>query len=155
MEPEIVESREMLVAGAIYEGDNANQEIADLWSVFMPHIGEFKRADPDVTYGVCEMVPGLPPGSFRYVAGAEVVRVEDVPVDMTLILVPAGKYAVFEHRGALENLQKTYRYINQVWLPGSGYRRADRPDLEVYTQDFHDFQPDSILYLWVPVDPVL
>ena len=55
----------------------------------------------------------------------------------------------------LENLQKTYEYINQVWLPGSGYRRADRPDLEVYTPDFDDFQPDSILYLWVPVDPVL
>lgn len=153
MEPEIIEYHSFLVAGTVYEGDNRNQEIAVMWGKdFMPNIHKMKRADNYVTYGVCEMDPSLPEGHMRYYASAEIARPEDAPPEFAVKRVPAGKYAVFKHVGALEDLRKTYEYINQVWLPKSGYKRADRPDLEVYTHEFHDFQPDSVLYLWVPVE---
>lgn len=152
MQPEIIEHRSFMVAGATYVGDNANQEIAELWqNQFNPREHEFKRADPYASYGVCEMDPSLTDGCFRYYAGVEVNGPQDVPQGMSLVHVPAGRYAVFKHIGSLETLAKTYEYINNSWLPTSGYQRDNRPDLEVYTTEFHDFQPDSILYLWVPI----
>lgn len=152
MQPEIINFRELLVAGTVYEGKNEHQEIAAMWgSEFMPMYERIQPADRGATYGVCVMDSGLPDGAFRYIAGAEIARAEDAPADVYHITVPAGRYAVFKHIGALEDLQKTYQQIYQEWLPGSGYQRDDRPDLEVYTSEFHDFGPDSVLYLWVPL----
>ena len=152
MQPEIIEYRSFLVAGPAYVGDNANQEIADLWANdFAPRENEFKRVDPYVSYGVCEMDDTLTNGCFRYYAGVEIRDPKEAPEGMSVIKVPAGKYAVFKHTGSLDTLGKTHEYIYNRWLPTSGYQRDDRPDLEVYTTEFHDFQPDSILYLWVPI----
>ncbi len=142
LEPEIIESRDFLVAGVLYEGKNENYEIADLWAAeFVPRIDQIRRVDPYLTFGVCEMSERLP-GSLRYVAAVEIARPEDAPPGFYHTRVPGGKYAVFKHIGALETLHKTYEYIYQAWLPQSGYKRANRPDLEVYTHEFHAFQPE-------------
>ncbi len=153
MEPKIIEHDPFLVAGTIYEGANQNQEIPAMWqNEFLPRIHEIKRLDNYVSYGICEMDPDLPEGEFRYMAGVEVTQPEDAPTDMRTMMVPGGKYAVFQHTGAMETLSKTYEYIYQSWLPQSGYKRSTRPDLEVYGQEFHGFKPDSVLYLWVPIE---
>lgn len=153
MEPEIIESRELLVVGKIYEGTNENQEISELWDKeIIPRLDEIKRVDNMVTYGVCDFDSSLPNGGFRYLGGAEVASPADCPPGMQLWRVPAGKYAVFKHIGALETLSKTYDAIYNNWMPKSAYKRANRPDLEVYNEEFHDFSPDSVLYLWVPIE---
>jgi len=153
MEPEIIDYREMLVAGTLYEGKNENQEIAKMWDKeFAPNVEKIKRVDDFLTYGVCEMDASLPDGAFRYVAGVEIARPEDAPPEFYQIRVPAGKYAIFKHIGALEGLHKTYDTIYQEWLPKSGHKRASGPDLEVYTDEFDDFKPDSVLHLWVPIE---
>lgn len=153
MEPEIIDSRELLVVGTIYEGTNENQEIAEMWDkVLIPRLDEIKRVNQMVTYGVCDFDSSLPNGGFRYLGGAEVASPEDCPPGMHLWRVPAGKYAIFKHIGSLETLSKTYELIYNTWMPKSVYKRANRPDLEVYNEEFHDFSPDSVLYLWVPVE---
>jgi predicted transcriptional regulator YdeE/DNA-binding transcriptional MerR regulator len=152
MEPEIIEYRELLVTGPVYEGRNENQEIAVMWqNEFMPRYEEIPAVDRQITYGVCQDDPKQP-GAMRYMAAAEIARPENAPSGMQVWRVPAGRYAVFKHTGALETLGKTYEYIYNVWMPKSGFRRANRPDLEVYNQDFKDFQPDSVLYLYVPIE---
>jgi AraC family transcriptional regulator len=153
MEPKIVEGREKLVAGTLYEGRNENQEIAVMWDKeFNPNAPRIKMADDKVFYGVCEMDAGLPDGAFRYVAAAEIARPEDAPPDLYQMRIPAAKWAVYEHHGALETLGQTYQKIYAEWLPQAGLKRAPGPDLEVYTDDFKDFKEDSILYLWVPIE---
>jgi AraC family transcriptional regulator len=153
MEPEIIEYPAMLVAGTLYEGDNKKQEISSLWAnAFNPNSDKIKNADPTRAYGVCEMDDRLPEGSFRYVAAFQITRPEDAPPEFYQMHVPGGKYAVFKHAGALDGLPKTFDYIYNVWLPKSGYRRANRPDLEVYTNEFRDFAPDSVMYLYIPID---
>lgn len=152
MEPEVITSSAFLVAGALYEGKNENQEIAVMWSAFDPKIKTIKAVAGTPTYGVCEMDGSLPDGAFRYVAGVQIARPEDAPPEFFQINVPAGKYAVFKHIGSLEGLHQTYDRIYNEWLPQSGLKRAPGPDLEVYTQEFDDFKPNSVLHLWVPVE---
>lgn len=154
MEPKIIEREGFLAAGPVYEGNNANQEIAVLWAEqFMPNVDRIKHVTGDIlSYGICYMDAGLPDGQFRYVAAVEIDKPEDAPPEFYQAYVPGGKYAVFKHKGSLESLHNTYETIYQTWLPQSGYKRADRPDLEVYTHEFHDFEPDSLLELWVPIE---
>lgn len=152
MKPEIVTSQGFLVAGALYEGKNENQEIAVMWGEFDQQVGRIQAVKDAPFYGVCEMDESMVDGAFRYVAGVQIARPEDAPPEFFQIHVPAGKYAVFKHTGALDGLRNTYESIYQEWLPQSGLKRAPGPDLEVYTEEFDAFKPSSVLYLWVPVE---
>ncbi|WRS26498.1 AraC family transcriptional regulator [Oscillospiraceae bacterium MB08-C2-2] len=66
--------------------------------------------------------------------------------------VPAGTWAVFECRGAMPfAIQRMQERIMTEWLPGSGYRYANAPDIEVYT-DGDQSSEDYLCYIWVPVE---
>ncbi len=65
--------------------------------------------------------------------------------------VPEYTYAVFAHKGDLPSLGKTYEYIYETWLPQSGYQVAAKIDYEYYDQDFKNFAPDSVFYIYVPI----
>ncbi|MDY6867329.1 MAG: GyrI-like domain-containing protein [Chloroflexota bacterium] len=45
---------------------------------------------------------------------------------------------------------KTYECIYESWLPQSGYELADNFDFEYYNDDFKDFAPDSVFYIYIP-----
>ena len=153
MQPKIITRPEFTVMGLCYHGNNQNQEIAAMW-------GEFNQREREVlsvsvpnscAYGVCIMAEGLPEGHFEYVAGYEVPAGTPTPEGMVQRTVPPAKYAVFEHRGAMDKLSETYHNIYQVWLPQSGLEIVPGIDMEVYTEEFKDFAPDSVFYIYVPV----
>ncbi len=153
MEPKFVTKPAFLVAGSMYQGKNeGNAEIPQVWeNEFLPRMYELQRVDPYVTYGVCRMMEGLPEGEFQYLCSVEVAGDENLPEGMTTWELPEQTYAVFAHKGAREGLADTYNYIYQSWLPQSGYELTGAPDFEMYTNEFHDFAEDSVLYLYVPV----
>jgi AraC family transcriptional regulator len=122
-----------------------------MWGRFNPRVPEIKNMVEGDCYGICDMVE-LPDGEFEYVAAFEVTRIEDLPKGMIAFVVPEQKYAVFEHRGSLAALRETYNYIHQVGLSQSGYHHAKGPELEVYDDKFTDFSPDSILYIYIPIE---
>lgn len=63
-----------------------------------------------------------------------------------------GKYAKFVHRGSIETLLETYRYIWGVWFPKSGYELADRDDFERYTDKFlGPFHEGSEILIYFPI----
>ena len=152
MEPKIVTKPAFMVVGMKYVGKNENQEISQMWGRFNPRVPEIKNIVEGCAYGVCDMVEVAEEGAFEYVAGFEVTRIEDLPKDMIAFVVPQQKYAVFEHRGSLESLRNTYEYIHQVGLSKSGFHHAKGPELEVYDDKFKDFSPDSIFYIYIPIE---
>lgn len=63
-----------------------------------------------------------------------------------------GKYARFVHKGTIETLIDTYRYIWGVWFPQSGYELAERDDFECYTDQFLDPLDDrSEIEIYFPI----
>jgi AraC family transcriptional regulator len=51
----------------------------------------------------------------------------------------------------LPTLMETYRKIYQTWLPKSDYQRADGPEFEFYDENFDGSNPDSTMYLYIPI----
>ncbi len=142
------------VVGLCYHGDNKNQEISVMWGEFNKRGGEVEAiAVPHtLAYGVCDMVEGLPEGHFEYVAGLEAPDGAPVPTGMVMRRIPAQKYAIFEHHGALAGLHNTYQRIHNEWIPQAGLEVVQPGlDMEVYTDEFKDFAPDSVFYIYVPV----
>lgn len=148
MEPKFVTKPAFMLVGMKYVGKNQHQEIKDMWGKFEPHIEALADKPIQATYGWCGN--GQSDGNFEYVAAVESSNVEKLPEWAVVRLVPENTYAVFRHQGSLESLRDTYHYIYQTWLPQSGYT-AFPYDMEVYTEEFRDFSPDSVLYIYIPV----
>jgi len=151
MEPTIVKKPAFLVVGTPYFGKNEHGEIPQMWNVFNSRYGEIKDvSDPSVCYGICSAMDST--GAFEYVAAAPVLKVDDLPEGMVVRMVSQQEYAVFVHAGALDTLHQTYDSIYKGWLPNSVYEFVSGAhDFELYDQDFKIGDPDSKLYIYVPV----
>ena len=148
MEPNIVTKPAFTVVGMEYRGKNDNNQIAQMWQEFIPRMREIKHANYGWgTYGVCR---DLPEGEgIDYLAAVEVDQVEDVPAGMVVWEVPEQTYAAFPC--TLPTLHEAYQHAFEIWLPGSGHRRADGPDFELYTEEFDAGVADSRMYIYVPI----
>lgn len=148
MEPKIVTKPAFTVVGMEYVGMNKHNEIKGMWGEFVPRIGEIKHPDYSWgTYGICrgeanEEIPW-------YLAGVEVTRVEEVPDGMVVWEIPQQTYAVFPC--TLPTLHEAYRFAFEDWLPDSSYQRVDGPDFELYGEEFEPDDPESRMYVYVPV----
>lgn len=154
MEPRIVTRAACTVVGLKCRTSMANNLIPALWDDFGRRMGEIRdtAADP-ACYGVCFYEEGDGPSGdyFSYLAGRAVTRAEELPTGMEARALPAGEYAVFEHRGALDTLQQTYGYIYKDWLPNSAYEMVGTQDFELYDYRFKHGQSDSVLEIWIPI----
>jgi predicted transcriptional regulator YdeE/DNA-binding transcriptional MerR regulator len=156
MEPKIITKPAFTLMGLRYFGKNEKGEIAETWDAFNQRVaalGGLPHETGDAAIGLCITPEDAPSdGAFEYVAGFPVSKVEEIPGGFVLREVPEHTYAVFAHRGDLASLGKTYEYIYEVWLPQSGYTLAAKIDFEYYDQDFKDFAPDSVFYIYLPIE---
>jgi AraC family transcriptional regulator len=154
MEPKIVEMDAMTVIGMESVGKHEQGEIPALWETFNPRRDEIAhKREPLVALGVCGEMRA--DGSFSYVAGYPVDRVEDVPAGMVVKEIPPATYAVFTHHGPLfgveHDLSATYCAIYQQWLPRSGYTHAGTPSFEWYDERFIFGDARSEMDIYVPI----
>ena len=115
-----------------------NEGIVGLWQAFIPYLGNIPGQTSYVTYGLC-CNPGED-GSFEYIAGVEVPRVEGLPPALRHFKVPRQDYAVFRHLGHISTIHQTFLTIFNKWLPESGYAFADAPEFERYSADFEPME---------------
>lgn len=80
-------------------------------------------------------------------------RPTSLPADFLLKEIPAGKYLVVAHQGAMDQIYTTYEEIYQVLIPKLGLTLAQRDFLhfEKYGAQFHWNRADSIIEIWVPI----
>ncbi|KAF1297201.1 AraC family transcriptional regulator [Enterococcus sp. JM4C] len=63
-------------------------------------------------------------------------------------LIPAATWAIFPSQGTGRSIQELQTQIYSEWLPTSGYKYVDLPDIEVYI----DPDPQNTSYqVWVPI----
>jgi predicted transcriptional regulator YdeE/DNA-binding transcriptional MerR regulator len=152
MEPKFVSKPAFMLVGMKYVGKNKNNEISQMWGRFDPHISQLARTPIQATYGWCGMLKEPPEeGAFEYLAAVEADQAENLPDWAVVRMIPEDTYAAFPHVGPLNTLMNTYHEIYSQWLPQSGYESAAPFDMEVYTDEFRDFAPDSVMYNYLPV----
>lgn len=132
------------------EKNNLGEQLPPLWARFLARHEEVTDKVPFPYYGVVR--PDLEdPGRLEYFAAAEVKPETPVPPDMARLELPGGRYAVFEHRGHAEAIDKTVDYIYATWLARSGHRHTWGPDLELYGPQWNAEGSDSVMHYAVPI----
>jgi AraC family transcriptional regulator len=120
-----------------------------MWGEFAARVAEVQnRVEEHNTYGVVGNYEES--GEFDYVAGINVSAAAEVPEGMVSWDMPAQTYAVFSC--TLPAIGKTLEYIHGTWLPASDYRQAAGPALELYDEEFDPENPDSLMYIYIPIE---
>ena len=84
-------------------------------------------------------------------AAAESSRFKNRPNSMGTIVIPQGKYAVFNHFGPASTFYKTIDFIHKEWLPNSKFVIDARPHFEVLGKKYKPNNSDSEETIWIPV----
>jgi AraC family transcriptional regulator len=89
---------------------------------------------------------------FYVMVGVKISDLQDLPLELSVKVLPAGTYAVFTLRGP-EITSNWPDAIYKGWLPESGYEEAHKFTVERYDGDrFKGVDdPGSELEIWVPV----
>lgn len=133
-----------------YEGDNMMR----IWTNFM----EIEHKIPEIvgkaSYGVSyageEYNPDTMEGMYYFV-GDEVKPETEMPEGFMRHKVPGAYYAVFEHKGKIDYIGKTYDYIYNIWLPKTNTKIVDQDSFELYDDRFIPNSDKSVMEIWIPV----
>lgn len=155
MQPKIVtrEAETVIGMGGTFEpGDSPS--ISMLWDKFVSRRPEIKSRNSKYDIGVCcpthSDIP-VDSGKFVYIAASPVDDKADPPAGMVKTVLPAGRYAVFTHKGPISQLKHTLNYIWGTWMPKAEFEKRDAPDFELYDERFDPESLDGEFDLYIPI----
>ncbi|MFC1898319.1 GyrI-like domain-containing protein [Candidatus Cloacimonadota bacterium] len=155
MEVKIVEKEAMKIVGMKVTTTIKNNTIPQLWDKFNQVSCSIENIKvKNVALGVCPPVDIKDfneEAPFDYIAGMIVENFDKVPEGMITYDIPAQKYAVIIHKGALDKLQETYNYFYSVWPKVSGQEFSGGAEFELYDERFKFGSPDSEMDIYRPV----
>jgi AraC family transcriptional regulator len=151
MEHKIVTLPSFTVVGMDYMVRGSVEGIGRLWDRFIPREDEIVgRTEPDAAYGLCSL---LHDGTLRYVAGLPVCADASIPEGMVKFEVPAQKYVVFTHCGAVAQIGESFQAIHTRLLAALGLRARPGVEFERYDARFiGPNDPASETELYIPVE---
>lgn len=168
MDTKIVERDRLLLAGFSFFGDPFSlagdwmeeNEIGRLWKRFMRYLEERREllaplTVDEVAYEVHTYDEETrQTGNFQVFVGREIRRVDELPVELLVKVLPPSLYAVFTLRG-VEITSDWPQVIYGEWLPDSGYAPLHAYTFQQYDARFKgmDRIAESVLDVYVPVSP--
>lgn len=152
-EPKIVNGGDFLVVGLKCRyTEQSSSHIPDQWQQFARHIDSVpKQTGSSSIYGVLSNSDDE--GGIDYLTAVEVESHSEIPEDLDGMQIPAHTYAVFEHRGHVSGIRRTWSTIFSKWLPTSGHRLIDGPQFEAYGDDFDPMTGNGRIEIWIPIAP--
>ncbi|GAA4306971.1 GyrI-like domain-containing protein [Nibribacter koreensis] len=157
-DPKIVDLPEKLLVGLRSTTSLAENNAAALWQQFMSRHREIGHRVGQEFYSVQEYPVNFfsqvvnPSTKFEKWAAVAVSSADNLPEGMELLTVPAGKYAVFVHKGPSSEFYVTASHIFGTWLPTSGFALDDRPHFEVMGEKYlGHLHADSEEEVWIPI----
>lgn len=136
----------------------AENRTGELWRNFKPRVKEIAQRTGRDFYSVQEYPRDIkiehftPHTQFIKWAAVRVHDYENIPPGMDRLIIPAGLYAIFIHKGPVSTFFMTSQYIYEQWLPASDYILDQRPQFEIMTEKYLGPEhPDSEEEIWIPV----
>jgi predicted transcriptional regulator YdeE len=166
MELRVMELPEMFLLGLDFFGDpfkfssgwTEENEIGRLWKRFIAYFEKHNDQllhikDASVMYEIhIEHQETLQTGEYEVFVGVEVTKLENVPIDITVKVLPATLYAIFTLKGE-QILSDWSTMVHEEWMPGSGYRLSYSYGMQCYDERFKGLEQisESELELYIPV----
>jgi AraC family transcriptional regulator len=154
-EPEIRVSAGKLLTGVRRRMSFVKDGTSEIWREFRRREGHIERRIGSESYSVKVYYAGYSFANFDPAAEFDKWAAAEVSGDcegFDTLEIPAGKYAVFIHKGTAADAPRTFGYIFGEWLPGSGYELADRPHFEVLPAGYDPFDTQAEEEIWVPIE---
>ncbi|MCA9884683.1 MAG: AraC family transcriptional regulator [Anaerolineae bacterium] len=136
---------------------SAGPKTQELWQGFRPRVDEVQNTVGPNSLSVQQYDPGMsiasltPATEFNRWATVEVAEWGTLPEGMEQLMVPAGMYAIFVHKGPAQTFIQTWLYIFQEWLPASDYALDERPHFEVLTPAYRLDDPNAEEEIYIPI----
>lgn len=157
--PQIVTLSEIKVAGIRGQTTLKDNKLKELWDHASPRFSQIPHQVNNARgFGICEacqentLYTMNADVLFTEVAGIEVHSFNGLATTFTRKILPAGRYAVFTHRGSLKMLPKTFDYIWGTWFLTTNHKLDYREDFEIYDTRFLGYDhPESEIDIYIPI----
>lgn len=155
VQPQIKIIKEIHVAGI--RGTATLENIFSLWQRFAEKLDHIPNTYPSArTFGICEYQENVSATSYDMelteVIGIEVTSYSKLTADIVFKTIPAGKFAVFTHKGSLNDILKTYQYIWGTWVLLTDETIDNRDDFELYDERFMGKENEnSEVDIYIPI----
>jgi len=156
-EPQIIDVPETRLVGSRLRMSFVNDRTSELWRGFLgvrPTIAGRVGSDSfsvkvyDVSYSFSQFDPAA---EFDKWAAVAVGDDADVPDELEILVIPAGKYAEFIHVGPASAAPRTFGYIFGEWLPASGFELDLRPHFEILPEGYDPFDEKATELVLIPI----
>lgn len=156
MKNRIEEISEKYLVGKSLEMNLMENKTFELWRSFMPLRNQINGLKSNLLYSV-QVFPvdyyknfSLTTNFVKWAVMEVNEASENFPEEMEILVIPAGKYIVFEYKG-LSNNPEVFQYIFGDWLPKSGFQIDNRPHFEVLGEKYKNNDPESEEEIWIPI----
>jgi AraC family transcriptional regulator len=149
LEPPRIENKTSFSIAGLTERYNM-QEVSGIpaqWQRFTRYIGKIPGQIGSTSYGACF---NFDAGAFDYMCAVEVSAEATIAEPLTRLRIPEHRYAVFSHRDHILKIGSTWGAIFNQWLPASGHKAANAPQLEQYGEDFDP--GTGLVEIWIPIE---
>ncbi len=153
----IIKLAPISLVGIKIETNLQKNESVALWKKFKPRVKEISHKKNDRFYSVqnyfeFDPIQFTSETVFDKWAAVEVENEDKLPEGMQKLVIPAGIYATFVHRGTVMDFSKSLYYFFSQWLPNSDYVLENHPHFEVFDHRYLGPQnPDSIEDVFIPI----
>ena len=154
--PRIEHLSDKIIIGKSLKMSYSKNTTFQLWSSFMPKKSSILNTVSNDLYSI-QIYPESvdfkqfnPMIEFEKWAGIEVSSVECIPLEMDILELQGGLYAVFDYKG-LNTDTSIFEYIFGIWLPNSGYQLDHRPHFEVLGNKYKNNDLESEEEIWIPI----
>ncbi|MEM6708424.1 MAG: AraC family transcriptional regulator [Pseudomonadota bacterium] len=103
----------------------------------------------DATYGVCYNMTA--DGAMDYLCAVQSSEAT-AGDDLTVVDVPAGRYAVFRHEGHISEMAVVWQAIFRTGLSDAGLSLKPGPEFERYGSEFDPQTGTGGYEIWIPVE---
>jgi AraC family transcriptional regulator len=154
MEFKIIKAKERKLVGMRLKMSLTHNKTVDLFQAFMPRKKEIKSTTSEDVFALqhYDLLTFTPQTIFEKWACTEVTDYDVIPEKMDTLILEAGMYAVFIHKGNVEAFVNTFKHILYTWLPNSKYILDDRPHFEILGDAYlGPNNPNSKEEIWIPI----
>jgi len=167
MEPLIITKPQIILLGMSFFGDpfdsfrgwEEENEIGRLWKRFMQFLENNVKnishlSNPEAGYEVHIYHPETTTmGVFEVFVGLEIEKIERIPIELLIKLIPPSKYAVFTLSG--EEIASDWHMRIDRWISDAGFKQAYPFSFQYLDKRFKGVEnlADSELDVYMPIKP--